>query len=73
MRSPSVAGMNNSPLYKLLATKLGSDPVSDMIKRRDRGESWRSISLEYLTKHDISVTEVTLRSWYAAGTTPASR
>ena len=64
---------HTSTLYKLLAAKLGSDPVSDMIKRRDRGESWRSISLEYLTKYDVSVTEVTLRSWYATGTTPVAR
>lgn len=53
-----------STLYQLLREKLGEDPVADMSKRRQRGDSWRAIERTYLLEHDISVTDVTLRFWY---------
>lgn len=55
---------NETPLYQLLAAKLGRDPVQDMRERRENGESWRSIMIAYLNV-GVSVTDVTLRSWYA--------
>lgn len=56
---------NRSPLYQLLAEKLGRDPVEDIRKRRAAGESWRKITHAYLLEQGVSVTDVTLRSWVA--------
>lgn len=71
--APRVAGMANSPLYELLATRLDKDPVVDIKARREAGESWRKITHAYLLEHGIEVTDVTLRSWVqaAAAETPA--
>lgn len=55
-----------SPLYRLLQSKLGKDPIVDISERRAQGQSWRAIERAYDRTHDISVTAVTLRSWAAA-------
>lgn len=52
-------------LYALLHEKLQRDPLEDMRERRERGESWRAISIAYLVEQGVSVTDVTLRSWWA--------
>lgn len=53
-----------SALYRLLAEKIGKDPVEDMAERRNAGESWRTIEQAYLLTHGVSVTTVTLRTWW---------
>lgn len=67
-RGPSLALMQQSTLYQLLAEKLGDDPVADIGKRRQRGESWRTIDRAYLVEYGVSVTDATLRAWYKAAT-----
>lgn len=70
----SLGSMNDPstfPLYQLLAAKLGEDPVADMGRRRQAGASWRTIELVYLSEFDFSVTQATLRAWYAAATASA--
>lgn len=56
---------NRSPLYQLLAARLGKDPVEDIRSRREAGQSWRTITILYLTDYQVSVTDVTLRNWVA--------
>jgi len=63
--------MTKTPLYLLLETKLGRDPALDMRERRERGETWRSISHAYL-QFGIDVTEVTLRAWLKDATAPTA-
>jgi hypothetical protein len=64
---------NRSALYELLAARLGKDPVDDIRSRREAGQSWRSITNDYLLEHRVSVTDVTLRSWVATAAEPASK
>lgn len=55
-----------STLYQLLREKLGEDPIADIGKRRQRGETWRKIELAYLLDYQVSITSATLRAWYSA-------
>lgn len=57
-----------SILYQLLEAKLGEDPVANIGKRRQRGETWRTIERAYLDDYGVSVTDMTLRTWYKNAT-----
>lgn len=61
-----------SPLYRLVAEKTGQDTVEWMRERRERGISWRGISMALLSEHGLDVTEVTLRKWWSQGEQAAS-
>jgi hypothetical protein len=58
-----VCDMIQTPTYRLLATLLGRDPLQDIHERRERGQSWRNISLTYRDEHQVDITEATLRQW----------
>lgn len=54
---------NKTPLYQLLAAKLDEDPVENIKRRREAGETWRSIERSFYFDHQVDVTDVTLRAW----------
>lgn len=64
-------GEGKSPTYLLVAEKVGQDTIAWLRQERERLDSngrqrsWRAISLELWAEHDLDVTEVTLRKWWA--------
>lgn len=71
MRTRTVGGMadkrgaDRSPTYQLVAEKVGQDTIRWLRAQRDSGRSWRAISLQLWAEHNVDVTEVTLRKWWA--------
>lgn len=56
---------NQSPLYRLVSEKVGKGAIEYLRERRERGMSWRGISIGLLADHELDVTEVTLRKWWS--------
>lgn len=63
---------NKSPTYRLVAERVGTDTIEWLRTQRELGNTWRHISLHLWAKHNVDVTEVTLRKWWDdAQTEPA--
>ena len=54
-----------SPTYRLVSEKSGRDAMEYLREKREAGVSWRNISLGLYADHQLSITEVTLRKWWA--------
>lgn len=61
-----------SPTYLLVAERVGKDTIEFLRERREEGESWRTISLNLWAEHELDVTEVTLRKWWADAAEPVA-
>ncbi len=55
----------HSALHQLVAEKVGKSTVDWLREQRDAGTTWRQISLRLWRDHELDVTEVTLRKWWA--------
>jgi hypothetical protein len=64
MADTSVPAGNKSPTYRLVAERVGKDTVDWLRVQREKGTTWRHISLNLWAEHSVDVTEVTLRKWW---------
>lgn len=55
---------NKSPTYRLVAERVEQDTIDYLRDQRNAGSSWRAISLNLWARHNLDVTEVTLRKWW---------